>query len=311
MNTDNTANLGDTGQQDPAVSTLRPTVPAMESALQQVFPCLDHGFIRVVDYMGGDAAVVQAARVSFGSGTRSVRDDRGLIRYLMRHRHTTPFEMCEIKLHVKLPIFVARQWIRHRTASVNEMSARYSILDGEFYVPAQPDLARQSRRNRQGRGAVLDAAEASRVLDILREHSLRAYASYERLLNEHGLARELARLNLNLGFYTQWYWKIDLHNLLHFLALRTHPHAQREIRVYADVLADIVQSWVPLSWEAFRDYRLEAFTVSRQQIEALKSLLRGQEPDIVELGLSGREWRELCRILDMDAEAGVRVRKRT
>ena len=207
--------------------------------------------------------MVQAARVSYGRGTRRVSDDRGLIRYLMRHRHTTPFEMCEIKLHVKLPIFVARQWIRHRTASVNEYSARYSILDREFYIPASDVIAAQSLSNRQGRGDQLPASEAARVQDLLREDAHRAHEHYEELLNEEsegkvhdpsriGLARELARINLSLNYYTQWYWKIDLHNLLNFLSLRADSHAQYEIRVYAEaILEKIVQSWVPLTYEAF------------------------------------------------------------
>ena len=214
--------------------TRRATVPALEEILYEPLPVLDHGFVRVVDYMGDDAAVVQAARVSYGRGTRRVSEDQGLINYLMRHRHTTPFEMCEIKYHVKLPIFVARQWIRHRTANVNEYSARYSILDNEFYVPSPEHLAAQTTTNRQGRGEVLDGAAAQHVLDLLREDAERAYAGYADLLNEDasgtpldparpGFARELARLNLSLSFYTQWYWKTDLHNLMHFLSLRADP----------------------------------------------------------------------------------------
>jgi len=224
--------------------TVRPTVPALEALLYQAIPVLDHGFIRVIDYMGDDAAIVQAARVSYGKGTRRVSEDAGLIRYLMRHRHSTPFEMCEIKYHVKLPIFIARQWIRHRTANVNEYSARYSILDREFYIPAPEHLAAQSAVNRQGRGDVLDGAEAAHVLDLLREDATRTYDHYAEMLNEdeagaardpsrQGLARELARMNLTLNTYTQWYWKTDLHNLFHFLSLRADAHAQYEIRAYA------------------------------------------------------------------------------
>src|SRR5579862_5837520 len=227
--------------------TRRATVPALEELLYQAMPVLDHGFVRVIDYMGDDAAVVQAARVSYGKGTKKVSEDKGLIQYLMRHRHTTPFEMCEIKYHVKLPIFVARQWIRHRTANVNEYSARYSILDNEFYIPAPEHLAAQATTNRQGRGDVLEGAAAKRVLDLLREDSERAYAGYAAMLNEDaagnpadpawpGLARELARMNLSLNFYTQWYWKIDLNNLMHFLSLRADPHAQYEIRAYAEAM---------------------------------------------------------------------------
>ena len=229
--------------------TLRAVSEGMEAHLYRAHEVLDHGVIRVIDYMGDDAAIVQAARVSYGAGTKAMRDDRGLIRYLMRHRHTTPFEMCEIKLHVKLPIFVARQWIRHRMASVNEHSARYSILDREFYLPAAADLAEQSTTNRQGRDRALAEAEAEAVRDALRADAMRCYATYERLLNDRGdgtpadpglpqLARELARMDLTLNYYTQWYWKIDLHNLLHFLSLRMDPHAQREIRVYGEAIRE-------------------------------------------------------------------------
>jgi thymidylate synthase (FAD) len=271
------------------VPTRRPTVPALEERLFVVHPVLDHGFVRVVDYMGDDAAVVQAARVSYGAGTRSVRDDRGLIRYLLRHRHSTPFEMCEIKLHVKLPIFVARQWIRHRTANVNEYSARYSILDREFYLPAPEHLAVQSSNNRQGRGEVLTAEAAAEVLRVLRADAERVYSTYEALINYDGagapvdpgapqLARELARMDLTLNYYTQWYWKIDLHNLLHFLSLRLDAHAQYEIRVYADVMAELARAWVPLVWEAHEDYRLGAVTLSREEIELVRKMLAGADP---------------------------------
>jgi thymidylate synthase (FAD) len=288
--------------------TRRPTVPALEEVLFKPLPVLDYGFVRVIDYMGDDAAIVQAARVSYGRGTSKLRDDRGLIRYLMRHRHTTPFEMCELKLHVKLPIFVARQWIRHRTASVNEYSARYSILDREFYLPDPASLAEQSRTNRQGRESALSPAQAAAVLDILREDALRCYDHYEELLNEDEqgtarrqdapqLARELARMNLTLNFYTQWYWKIDLHNLMHFLALRIDAHAQHEIRVYGEAIASLCERWVPHAWEAFRDYRLEATTLSRQELLAVRQLLRGEQPDLA--GLSPRELRELSSKLEL------------
>jgi thymidylate synthase (FAD) len=243
---------------DQTAATRRPTVPALEELLFTAMPVLDHGFVRVIDYMGDDSAIVQAARVSYGRGTRRVSEDAGLIRYLMRHWHSTPFEMCEIKYHVKLPIFVARQWIRHRTANVNEYSARYSILDREFYLPAPEHLAAQSAANRQGRGAVLGGDEAARVLDLLRQDATRCYDHYAEMLNEddaggqrdparQGLARELARMNLTLNTYTQWYWKIDLYNLLHFLALRADPHAQYEIRAYAEVMMRSVEAWVPLA----------------------------------------------------------------
>jgi thymidylate synthase (FAD) len=284
-------------QRAQASVTLRPTVPALEARLFTPVPCLDHGFVRVVDYMGDDAAIVQAARVSYGKGTRQVSEDRGLLRYLMRHRHTTPFEMCELKLHVKLPIFVARQWIRHRTANVNEISARYSVLDREFYLPRAEDLAVQSANNKQGRGAALDEAAAARVLALLRRDALQAYATYEELLDDHGLARELARMNLPVSWYTQWYWKIDLHNLLHFLALRIDPHAQHEIRVYGEAIASIVKDWVPHAWEAFEDYRVGGATLSRQMLEVVRGLLRGEVPMRATSGLSQREWDELMTLI--------------
>ena len=291
--------------------TRRASVPALEEILYQPIAVLDHGFIRVVDYMGDDGAVVQAARVSYGRGTRKVSEDRGLINYLMRHRHTTPFEMCEIKYHVKLPIFVARQWIRHRTANVNEYSARYSILDKEFYVPAPDQLATQSRSNRQGRDAVLEGEEAKRVLDLLREDAERCYAHYVEMLNEdeegrvidaarRGLARELARMNLTLNIYTQWYWKTDLHNLLHFLSLRADPHAQYEIRVYAEALLETVKRWVPLVHEAFAQYRLGATALSAAALKVVRRLLRGEKVEQAGSGLSPREWRELMATLGLE-----------
>lgn len=293
-------------------TTTRPTVRAIDEILGETFPVLDHGFVRVVDYMGDDAAIVQSARVSYGLGTRATREDRGLIRYLMRHRHTTPFEMCELKLHVKLPIFVARQWIRHRTANVNEISARYSVLDREFYVPAADQMTAQAKDNRQGRGALLPAEQAEELRSVLRDDALRAYDHYQQMLNlgddgqalspdREGLARELARANLPVGCYTQWYWKIDLHNLLHFLSLRMDPHAQYEIRVYADLIGDIVARWVPLAWEAFCDYSLHATHLSRMDTLALKALLRGEIPDYKALGMSPREVRELRERFELEA----------
>lgn len=288
------------------VPTRRPSVAALEDELYRIHPLLDHGFVRVIDYMGDDAAIVQAARVSYGRGTKTANNDRGLIRYLMRHRHTTPFEMCEIKLHVKLPIFVARQWIRHRTANVNEYSARYSILDREFYVPSADSVAWQSASNKQGRGDVVDPETAARVLDLLRRDAVQTYDTYEHLLNDRGdgepareddpqLARELARVNLTLGYYTQWYWKTDLHNLMHFLSLRMHPHAQYEIRVYADVIAKLVEKWVPMAYEAFADYRLGGGFFSRQELEILRAAVAEVDlrPHLAESGLSQREIREL------------------
>ncbi|MEX0759010.1 MAG: FAD-dependent thymidylate synthase [Tistlia sp.] len=288
--------------------TRRATVEALEEILYEPLPVLDHGFLRVVDYMGDDAAVVQAARVSYGTGTKKVQEDRGLIRYLLRHRHTTPFEMCELKVHVKLPIFVARQWIRHRTANVNEYSGRYSILDREFYVPAPEHLAAQSAANRQGRGDVLEGAEAAEALAILKGDAETAYDHYERLLNARedgsvleegrtGLARELARMNLPVNFYTQWYWKVDLHNLLHFLSLRADAHAQYEIRAYAEVLLDVVRRWVPATFEAFEDYVSGGAQLSRQGLEIVRRLLAGETVEQPASGLSPREWRELMATL--------------
>ena len=295
-------------QRDARSSTLRATVPALEELLYAPIEVLDHGFLRVIDYMGDDAAIVQAARVSYGRGTKAVQDDRGLIRYLMAHAHTSPFEMCEIKLHVKMPIFVARQWIRHRTASVNEYSARYSILDKEYYIPATEHLAVQSVSNRQGRGDVMDADLAVQVLALLREDSERCYRDYAWMLNldeegntleegRDGLARELARMNLTLNTYTQWYWKIDLHNLLHFLRLRADSHAQFEIRIYADALLDIVKRWCPLAHEAFLDYRMNATTFSAGAVATIKRMLAGEAVTQPDSGLSKREWRELMETL--------------
>lgn len=261
-------------------ATRRPTVEALEQILYEPLPVLDHGFLRVVDYMGSDDAIVQAARVSYGRGTKRIREDRGLIRYLMRNRHTSPFEMCEIKFHVRLPVFVARQWIRHRTASVNEQSARYSILENEFYVPSPDSVNEQSTTNRQGRGGRLDVISAQSVADIIAGHSAQTYELYERLLGNRAegedspsIARELARIVLPVNVYTQWYWKIDLHNLLHFLRLRTDPHAQLEIRVYAEAMLDVVRKWVPLAAEAFDDFHRTAVTVPGSLVPTVRKLV--------------------------------------
>jgi len=275
-------------------ATRRAVAPGIEVRLYEAMPVLDHGFVRVIDYMGDDGAIVQAARVSYGAGTKAVRDDAGLIRYLMRHWHSTPFEMCEIKLHVKLPIFVARQWIRHRTANVNEISARYSVLDREFYIPAPEHLAAQSSTNRQGRGDVLEGADAERVLALLKDDGARAYAHYEEMLDEDGigLARELARMVLPANVYTQWYWKTDLHNLLHFLRLRADPHAQWEIRAYAKAMCEIVRDWVPAAWGAFEDYRLNAVQFSGPAMGVLRRMLAGDAVTQETSGLTAGEWRE-------------------
>ena len=286
-----------------AFATRRAVAPALEEILFQALPVLDQGFVRVVDYMGDDAAIVQAARVSYGKGTRKVSDDRGLIRYLMRYRHTSPFEMCEIKLHVKLPIFIARQWIRHRTAAVNEISARYSVLEDEFYLPGEGAVAAQSAENRQGRGTALDQDEAQAIRATIQQNGTDAFNQYHQLLGDAdeltengrpGVARELARVVLPLSTYTQWYWKTDLHNLLHFVALRIDPHAQVEIRAYAEVLADVLRRWVPLTFEAFTDYRLNAMELSGPALDVVRRMLRGEHiagPETT--ALSVREWREL------------------
>ncbi|MGZ3216203.1 FAD-dependent thymidylate synthase [Paracoccus sp. T5] len=279
--------------------TLRAVSEGMEQHLYVAHPVLDHGLVRVIDYMGDDAAICQAARVSYGKGTKSVQNDEGLIRYLMRHWHSTPFEMCEVKFHVKLPVFVARQWIRHRTANVNEYSARYSILDREFYIPAPEQLAAQSSQNNQGRGEVLQGAEAARVLDLLREDAMRSYDNYEAMLSQEGqqgLARELARMNLPANIYTQWYWKVNLHNLLHFLRLRADAHAQYEIRAYAEVMCDITRDWVPAAFNAFRDYRMNAVNLSAQAAAALKRRLAGEVVTQETSGMGAREWREFQEV---------------
>jgi thymidylate synthase (FAD) len=297
----------------PTFTTRRPTVPALDEWIGRDIPCLDHGFVRLVDYMGDDQAIVQAARVSYQLGTKRVREDRGLIRYLLRHRHTTPFEMCEIKVHMKLPIFVARQLVRHRAASLNEASARYSLMDREFYVPDASVLGVQSKSNRQGRGEPVSPERAAQILDILKRDAETTYAHYVDMLGgeaavattgeqreakgeaaatSEGLARELARINLPVSFYTQWYWKIDLHNLLRFISLRIDPHAQYEIRVYAEALAQLARLWVPVAYEAFEDYQLQGANLSRMEVEALRALVRGETPDYAALGMSAREQTE-------------------
>lgn len=289
--------------------TKRATVAALEKLLYEHLPILDHGFIRVIDYMGDDNAIVQAARVSYGKGTKMVSQDKGLINYLMRHRHTTPFEMCDIKFHIKLPIFIARQWIRHRTASVNEYSARYSILGDEFYIPEKSHLTPQSKINKQGRTTDgLPTEVANRVLDILRNDATNCYKNYVGLLNEDeqgnvidesttGIARELARMNLTLNHYTEWYWKINLHNLLHFLSLRADSHAQYEIRVYAEKILEIVKDWVPYTYDAFEEYRIHASNISRKGIMAIKRMIAGEKVTLENSGMTKREWEELTTVI--------------
>ena len=292
--------------------TARPTVESLEQILCRPLQVLDHGFVRLIDYMGDDAAIVQAARVSYGSGTKKVSEDRGLINYLMRRWHTSPFEMCEIKFHIKLPIFIARQWIRHRTANVNEYSGRYSIMDNEFYIPRKENLASQSKSNKQGRDDImLSEEESHRVLQILQSDAMQCYEHYMEMLNvddstqeildpeRSGLTRELARMNLTLNYYTQWYWKTDLHNLLHFLRLRADHHAQYEIRAYADIILDIVKKWVPLTYDAFVDYRLKAVNLSGKAVEILKKKLAGYNIAAADVGISKREWDELISLFDI------------
>ena len=297
-------------QQSQENKTKRVTAPELEKILYEAIPVLDHGFIRVIDYMGDDTSIVQSARVSYGKGTKKVSTDSGLIKYLMRHWHSTPFEMCEIKYHVKLPIFIARQWIRHRTANVNEYSARYSILDKEFYLPAQENLAAQSKSNRQGRGEVLKGEKAKKVLNILKKDAEQTYNNYEIMLNERydgsninenemGLARELARMNLTLNTYTQWYWKTDLLNLMNFLRLRADNHAQYEIRTYADAMLDTLKKWVPITFEAFMDYRVGGTEVSSKGKIILQKLIKGEKVSIEESGLSKREWNELMNSFNL------------
>ena len=285
--------------------TLRVTSPSLESILYKPFKVLDSGFIRVIDYMGDDSAIVQSARVSYGEGTKKVSNDKGLIRYLMKNWHTTPFEMCEIKFHIKLPIFIARQWIRHRTANVNEYSARYSILDKEFYIPRPEHMSSQSSTNKQGRGTNLSKKDTEKFIKILKDDADRNYKHYENMLNENqsgeiinddkeGLSRELARINLTLNTYTQWYWKIDLHNLLHFLYLREDSHAQYEIQAYAEIILNkIVKRWVPHTYSAFKEFQLESYNLSKTAIEVIKKKLQGKKISYEKSGLSKREWAEL------------------
>ena len=296
-------------QQEQKFQTKRVTSIELEKILYEAIPVLDHGFVRVIDYMGDDCSIVQSARVSYGKGTKKVSTDEGLIKYLMRHWHSTPFEMCEIKYHVKLPIFIARQWIRHRTANVNEYSARYSILDKEFYIPAKDQLSAQSTSNRQGRGDLITGEQAEEVLKILKDDATRTYNNYEKMLNERfdgstidegkaGLARELARMNLTLSSYTQWYWKTDLLNLLNFLFLRADSHAQYEIRVYAEAMLDTVKKWVPITHAAFLDYRVGAVHVSAKGKKVLQQMAKGEKVTHESSNLSKREWNELMTSFD-------------
>lgn len=295
--------------------------------------CLNHGFVALVDVMGSDQSFVDAARVSYGKGTQAIRKDKGLISYLLRNRHTSPFEMAEMKFLCRMPMFVARQWIRHRTANVNEYSGRYSEMKPLFFVPHPGSIAEQSTKNHQGREElpiedllekhnVTDIesdkilptekywdlrwralkrdpafeAYALEVQDIIRKTNTRQYAEYKALLSL-GTAKELSRTVLPLTTYTEWYWKIDLHNLLHFVALRADAHAQYEIQAYGRTLMDVVERWVPLTYRAFVEYRLEGAHLSRGQLEVVRRLLRGEAVDAAASGLSQREWAELQQVL--------------
>ena len=269
----------------------RPEVELMNRMVGKAIKVLDHGFIRVVDYMGDDAAVVQAARVSYGKGTKTFNEDAGLINYLMRHKHTTPFEMCELKLHVKLPIFVARQWIRHRTGSFNEYSARYSIMDKEFYTPSNENLGLQSACNKQGTEGRLDETVANTAIKDIVSHSNYAYDLYQQMI-EGGISREIARMVLPINIYSQWYWKVDLKNLLDFLKLRTNPHAQYEIRVYAEEIEKILSQWLPITYSAYKNHTKDGVSFSSKAMKVMKSMMAGDMMDQETSGLSKREWDE-------------------
>ncbi len=262
----------------------RITVPEAEALLDVEIPCLDKGFVRLVDYLGGDQRIVQAARVSYGAGTKTVREDKGLIHYLLRNEHTSPFEQVVLTFHAKMPIFVARQWVRHRTARLNEISGRYSIMRDEFYVPAAETLRVQSANNKQARGdESLDPEAAAQIRAEMADDQATIYAHYTQMLDQ-GLAREIARNNLPLSLYTEWYWQIDLHNLFRFLALRMDSHAQYEIRVYAEALAQCARAVCPLAYEAFEEHLLGSVRFSRAELMALQKMLDGGS----EHGLSGR-----------------------
>jgi thymidylate synthase (FAD) len=299
--------------------TKRVTSPALEALMGQPIKVLDHGFVRLVDYMGGDESIVQAARVSYGKGTKRKSDDKSLIFYLMRHWHTTPFEMCEIKLHVKMPIFVARQWVRHRTASINEYSARYSVLSKEFYMPESRHMAAQSETNHQGREeSALPPEQVQALLTLLRRDSLQCYDTYMAHMNmtedgealeanKEGLSRELARMNLTLNYYTEMYWKINLHNLMHFLRLRGDAHAQYEIQVYAHAIQRLVDAWVPMAAEAFKEYRQGAVQFSKSGMDVVRRLVRGEEVRREDTSITKREWGEIMQALNLDEKGQIKV----
>jgi thymidylate synthase (FAD) len=285
-------------QRSQSAPTIRPIAPALEEMMYKALPVLDHGFVRVVDYMGTDESIVQAARVSYGKGTKKVTEDQGLINYLMRHRHTTPFEMCEIKYHIKMPIFVARQWIRHRTANVNEFSARYSLVEDTFYIPELKDICSQSVINNQGRGETIDPQKAKEFQQRFQDHAKASYAHYEDMLDSN-VARELARVNLPLNTYTEMYWKIDLHNLLHFLSLRADSHAQYEIRVFAEVMLETLKAWVPMTYDAFMNNRMEGAHFSKAALDVIGKMIKGEKVEQADSGLSKREWSEVMGSLKL------------
>jgi thymidylate synthase (FAD) len=287
--------------------TLRHTNPGAEKWLDTPIQCLDQGYIMLKDYMGGDESIVQSARVSYGRGTKKGSTDRALISYLMRHRHTTPLEMVEFKFLVKLPIFVARQWIRHRTANVNEISARYSVMEDEFFVPDDEAVRFQSQTNMQGSSADEVPPElAAHVMSLIQDGAARAYGEYTEMV-EQDIARELARVHLPVSLYTQWYWKIDLHNLLHFLSLRMDHHAQREIRLYAEAMAQIVRDAMPWTWEAFEEYTIGSLSLGKSEREIVGMLLRGETvsemPDMIATGGRRREFEDKLRELGVDPDA--------
>lgn len=279
---------------------MRPVAEELNLILEKEFKILDHGFIRLIDYMGNDSSIVQAARVSYGTGTKAVSEDKALINYLIKHKHTSPIEMCEIKFHLKMPIFIARQWIRHRTASINEYSARYSILSNQYYVPEMERMQKQSTNNKQGSGEALSPQLAKKVAEILNEDATKCYTHYEEMLGgELELARELARMNLTLNYYTEFYWKIDLHNFLHFINLRAHPHAQYEIRVYAEKLLEIAEIWCPLATSAFKEHIMNGVSFSASQIKIISNMLKGEMKTQEESGLSKREYNEIKNIFSL------------
>ena len=287
------------GRKD-CLETKRETIPELEELIDQKIPVLDHGFLILKDYMGSDQSIVDAARISYGKGTKSVSDDAKLINYLMSNNHTSPFEQCEIKLHLKLPIFVARQLIRHRTASLNEYSGRYSVMDSDCYIPNPENIKQQSKSNKQGRDGTLGEGDLENILASLKDDSEIPHEHYNELLNRYDLSRELARIILPLNTYTQWYWKIDLHNLFHFLKLRCDPHAQYEIRIYAEEILRIVQLWCPLAFEAFMNYKMDSLTISRDTIKILRDQVDFQKLDFT--GLPKREREQILTILGKENE---------